>query len=80
MPCSQPAISGDFGISGEAPAAPSRTISAAAATSSSAHSVASAGAHRCERTCGKAALALNGDAHEAARRAHNAVHTVFVSR
>jgi hypothetical protein len=50
---SQLEMSGDFGISGERPAAPSSTISAAAATSASASSVASAGAQRSLRTCAR---------------------------
>src|SRR3981081_2480801 len=49
MPCSHPAIAGDFGISGERPAAPSRTISPVAATITSATSEASAARHPPER-------------------------------
>src|SRR3981189_386187 len=49
MPCSQPAICGDFGISGERPAAPSRTISRAAATRTSPSSEHSAGVSHSER-------------------------------
>ena len=67
MPESQPAIGGDLGISAECPTAPSSTISAVAASSTSAHA-------RRERrrplrgaVRASAEFALRGDVHDAAR-------------
>ena len=91
MSGSQPAIEGDLGISGEWPIAPSSTISAVAATVTSAHAPASAGAHRRERARGtpsalcaatltRARCPDGGAGSDDRPQAQRAVQTLFDSR
>ena len=79
MPCSQPAISGDFGISGEGPDRAVEDDLGDGSNEQQRQQRGERGRPRSRRARTSAALALGGDAHEAAR-AHNAVHTVLVSR